>query len=257
MATLERNGARLHYDVEGEGPSILFVHSATSAGNHEWRALVDELSDRYRCIVPDLRGHGRSDHVAGTLGLDQVLDDLRALLVHERIVRPHVVGFSFGAEVALELEVRDPGTVSSLILVSPSTGHPAGVPRSEKTATGWPRSLRDLHEAKHGPEQWRTILEALSADAATRSQIPDAVLAAVGCRMLLVVGAKDQRIRVVQARQLAELNSGARLVVVAGAGHAVHVAQPELFAEEVTAFLADSMAAGSPTTTLDLRPAGE
>ncbi|HEX3841563.1 MAG TPA: alpha/beta hydrolase [Acidimicrobiales bacterium] len=245
MATLERPGVRLHYDVVGDGPAILFVHSATSAGNHEWRTLVDDLSGRYRCIVPDLRGHGQSDHGAGTLGLDQILDDLRALLAHEHIVRPHVVGFSFGAEAALELEVRDPGTVSSLILVSPSIGHPTGVPRSEQIATGWPRSLRDLHEAKHGPEQWRTILETLSADAATRSQIPDEVLSAIGCRMLLVAGSEDQRIRVAQARHLAELNHRARLVVVPGAGHAAHAAEPKLFAEEVTAFLAETAAGTS------------
>ena len=239
MATLELHGVRLHYDIEGDGPPILFVHSATSSGNHEWRALVNALSDRYRCVLPDLRGHGRSDHVAGTLGLDQVLDDLRALLDHEGIARPHVVGFSFGAEVALEMEVRDPGTVASLILVSPSTGHPAGVPRSERTVVGWPRSLRDLHAAKHGPEQWRTILETLSDDASTRNQIPDDLLSAIGCPMLLVVGSEDQHIRVAQARHLAELNDRARLVVVAGAGHAAHAAQPELFTGVVTNFLAD------------------
>jgi pimeloyl-ACP methyl ester carboxylesterase len=239
MATLELHGVRLHYDIEGDGRPVLFVHSATSSGNHEWRALVDALSDRYRCVLPDLRGHGRSDDVAGTLGLDQVLDDLRVLLDHEDIVRPHVVGFSFGAEVALELEVRDPGTVASLILVSPSTGHPTGVPRTERTVVGWPRSLRDLHTAKHGPEQWRTILETLSADAATRVQIPDSLLSAIGCPMLLVVGSEDQRIRVAQARHLAELNGRARLLVVAGAGHAAHAAQPQLFTDAVTGFLTD------------------
>jgi pimeloyl-ACP methyl ester carboxylesterase len=104
----------------------------------------------------------------------------------------------------------------------------------------WPRSLRDLHAAKHGPEQWRTILETLSADASTRSQIPDDLLSAIGCPMLLVVGSEDQRIRVAQARHLAELNGRARLVVVAGVGHAAHAAQPELFTGVVTRFLTDS-----------------
>jgi 3-oxoadipate enol-lactonase len=238
MPALEHQGARLHYDVVGDGPAVLFVHSATSAGHHEWGSLVAQLSDRFRCVVPDLRGHGRSDHVAGTLGLDQVLADLRAILAHEEIVRPHLVGFSFGAEVALEMEVRQPGTVRSLVLVSPGTGHPAGVPRSERSARGWPRSLRDLHEGKHGPDQWRTILDTLSVDAATRNQIPDATLLAIECQMLLVVGSEDQPIRVAQARQLAELNRRARLIVVSGAGHAAHLVDPERFASEVTAFLA-------------------
>jgi 3-oxoadipate enol-lactonase len=237
---LKRDGLRLHYEIEGEGSPILFVHSATSSGSHEWGTLVEKLSDGYRCIVPDLRSHGRSDHVAGNLGLDAVLEDLRALLAHETTAPPHVVGFSFGAEVALELEIRHPGSTKSLTLVSPGTGHPRGVPRSERMAIGWPRSLRDLHLPKHGPDQWRTILDALSADAVTRDQIPDEVLSAIRSPILLVVGSKDQPIRIEQARHLARLNGLAQLVVVDGSGHAAHKARPELVLKEVVSFLAAS-----------------
>lgn len=237
MPALERSGARLHYEVQGDGSPVLLIHSATSTGNYEWDPLVRQLRSSFSCIVPDLRSHGASDHVEGTLGLDEVVSDLRSLIEHLDLGSPHVVGFSFGAEVALEMEIRSPGTAQSLILVSPGTGHSDGVPQVKKSVMRWPRSLRELHIAKHGPDHWRTILETLWADAATRFQVPDGVLEAIGCPMLLVVGSKDQPIRVIQAHHLAEVNARARLVTVEGAGHAVHAADPDLFAEVVAEFL--------------------
>jgi len=167
MPVLERAGARLHYKIEGDGAPVLMVHSATSTGDHEWNALVKRLSPTFCCIVPDLRSHGASDHVDGALGLNEVVQDLRALIAQIDRGRPHIVGFSFGAEVALDMEIQRPGTAESLILVSPGTGHSDGLPEAKEMATRWPRSLRDLHSAKHGPEHWRAILQALADDAAS------------------------------------------------------------------------------------------
>jgi pimeloyl-ACP methyl ester carboxylesterase len=238
MPTLEGAGVRLHYKMEGDGPPVLMVHSATSTGTHEWSALVKRLSPMYCCIVPDLRSHGASDHVDGALGLNEVARDLRALIAHIGRGRPHIVGFSFGAEVALDMEIQQSGTAESLILVSPGTGHSDDVPQSKEMATRWPRSLRDLHSANHGPEHWRAILQALADDAASRVQIADDILSEIGCPMLLVVGSEDQPMRVAQARNLRNLNAQAQLVTMDGAGHAAHAARPDQFADAVVDFLA-------------------
>jgi pimeloyl-ACP methyl ester carboxylesterase len=237
MPVIKRDGTRLHYEIEGNGAPILMIHSATSTGAHEWDALVQRLCSSFRCIVPDLRSHGASDHIDGTLGLDAVANDLRYLISQLRLARPHIVGFSFGAEVALEMEIRWPRTAESLILVSPGTGHSNDVPPAKAMATRWPRSLRELHIDKHGPEHWRTILEALAADAASRRQLPDKILSAINCPVLLVVGSEDQPHRVNQARHLAEVNSRVSLIRMNGAGHAAHAAEPEQFADSVVEFL--------------------
>jgi 3-oxoadipate enol-lactonase len=245
MGTFERNGMQLHYRTEGVGPPVLFIHSATSTGQHDWGDLARALARSHHCVLPDLRSHGRSDHEAGGLGLDEVLEDLRALIEAERLGRPDVIGFSFGAEVALELEVRIPTTVASLTLVSPGTGHSRGVPDPEKLTNWWPQPLRDLHADRHGADHWRTILTTLSDDARGRAQLSDEVLASIGCPMLLIVGSSDQRRRVDQARHLAEVNPRARLVMVEGAGHAVHAQEPAVVQREVEAFLSESPATGT------------
>jgi pimeloyl-ACP methyl ester carboxylesterase len=245
MSEFERNGARLAYDVVGDGPSVLMVHSATSSGDHEWGFLSRALSGSFRCVIPDLRGHGSSDHVPGTLGIDQVVEDLRTLIDHEQLGRPHLIGFSFGAEVALELELRHPGSAASLVLVSPATGHPERVPQMKHMAVRWPLSLQQLHTDKHGPDHWRTILDALSSDAGTRAEIPDALLGTIACPLLVISGSEDQPIRVTQARRLADLNAGAQLSSVAGAGHAAHKADPERFIQAVGSFLQSARTVGA------------
>ena len=258
MPEYERNGARLFYRTTGEGSPVLMVHSATSSGDHEWGSLVGVLADSCRCVVPDLRSHANSDHIAGDLGIGEVVDDLRALIVLADLGRPHVVGFSFGAEVALELEVQYPGSAASLVLVSPATGHSEGVPQSQKMAPRWPSSLRELHIPKHGPDHWRTILDDLSEDAAGRAHIGDKVLADLGCPMLLVSGTEDQPKRVREARRLAELNPRARLVSVEGAGHAAHAQDSRKFAAMVLDFLesAEAMTGTAPGDRLPYREEG-
>src|ERR1700738_2711204 len=58
--TYERDGLTLGYSVMGDGHPILFVHGATATGEFEWGGLAAGLSPGYRCVLPDLRGHGRS-----------------------------------------------------------------------------------------------------------------------------------------------------------------------------------------------------
>jgi len=55
-----RRDAELHYDDIGEGPPVVLLHGVTSTGALEWRGIVGTLADDFRCITPDLRGHGRS-----------------------------------------------------------------------------------------------------------------------------------------------------------------------------------------------------
>jgi pimeloyl-ACP methyl ester carboxylesterase len=137
------------------------------------------------------------------------------------------------------MEIRRPGTAESLTLVSPGTGHSSDVPQAKTMATRWPRSLRNLHTDKHGPEHWRTILEALANDAASRGQLSDEALSAIDCPILLVIGTEDQPYRVNQAQHMTAANARARLIRMDGAGHAAHAADPEQFADCVVKFLTE------------------
>ena len=79
--TYQHDGLTLAYAVVGDGPQpILFVHGATATGEFEWADLAAALGPGYRCILPDLRGHGRSEFRPTATTGDAVRADLRYLI---------------------------------------------------------------------------------------------------------------------------------------------------------------------------------
>src|ERR1700733_1096961 len=248
-STYERDSLTLGYSVVGEGQPILFVHGATATGEFEWGRLAGTLASDYQCVLPDLRGHGRSEFRDSPDVGQSICADLGHLIVHLGLDQPHVVGFSYGSEISLMLELSAPGTARSLVLRSPATGRPSDyrAPRLEHLYRTWPFALRRLHESHHGPEHWRELVTALHVDSVGRSELTTEALAGVGCPVLLVAGALDESTRRAQGRRFAEVNPLARYVELDGAAHAVHHKCPDTFTEVISAFLAevDNERAGS------------
>jgi pimeloyl-ACP methyl ester carboxylesterase len=238
VRSYENDGLCLRYEVLGQGPPVLCVHGATGTGRYEWSDLAAALGDRHRFVVPDLRGHGQSDHQAGNMGIEYVNDDLRQLIEQEKLGQPHLMAFSFGAEAALELEVTRPATSASLVLISPGLGDPkSSVPTREQLEAGWPRSLRRLHAERHGNNHWLDLMMELCERATARPKADAQTLAAIGCPVLLIVGSKDDPRRIRQARVFQAANDKCRMVIVEGARHAVHKERPAEVAAVVGDFL--------------------
>jgi pimeloyl-ACP methyl ester carboxylesterase len=235
------DGLRLHYEVMGHGAPVVLVHGVAGAGLPEWGPLLERLTPRFRCIVFDLRGHGRSDFVPGSLTLDGLRDDLLALCAHERLAGPHVVGFSMGAQCALEAEVHRPGTAGSLVLIGACTGRPCDSDvtpeRAGRPPGAWPPVLRRAHEARHGPDHWRVLYRRLSEDWARRPELGANELASVCCPVLVVQGEGEVKFKRRQARDLEAAAPDVRVHVVAGGDHPIHLQEPEIVGDLVTGFL--------------------
>jgi pimeloyl-ACP methyl ester carboxylesterase len=255
LLSYERDGLTLGYSVVGDGEPILFVHGATATGEFEWGPHAARLASGYRCVLPDLRGHGRSEF-RESVGLGEAIcADLQQLIAHLGLDQPHIVGFSYGSEIALMLELSAPGTARSLVLVSPGTGRPSDyrAPRLEHLYRTWPFALRRLHETHHGPEHWRQLVTALHEDSVDRPELSAEALGGVRCPVLLVAGALDESTRRAQGRRFAEINALARYIELDGAAHAVHHKCADRFAEVISDFLAevDKERAGSHGATED------
>ena len=241
LSTWHRAGVELGYAVIGDGPPVLFVHGATATGRFEWTTLASQLAPRYRCILPDLRGHGRSAFPDVALTGDEICADLHWLIAKLGLDRPHLVGFSYGSEIALMLELSAPGTARSLVQLSPGTGRPSDYrrPSLESLHRNWPHSLKRLHNDRHGPDHWRRLVAALHEDSVNRQEFSLDQLAAVGCPILLLAGARDEATRRAQGLRFAEANARARYIQIDGAAHAAHHERPELVAALIGDFLAD------------------
>ena len=111
------NDVRLGYGDRGRKheTAVLLVHGFP-LDRRLWAAQADALANMTRVITPDLRGHGRSQALAGPYTMEQHADDLAALLDHLKIRRAVVVGLSMGGYVAFAFWRRHPERVQSLIL---------------------------------------------------------------------------------------------------------------------------------------------
>jgi len=238
VSIYKHDGLSLHYDVVGSGPSVLCVHGASGTGAYEWSKLASALDDRYRMILPDLRGHGSSDYRAGEISIELVNGDLLALIEHEGAARPHVLGFSFGSEVVLDLELTNPGTCASLVLLSPGLGDPrSSVPTREQLVAGWPKTLRRLHVDQHGDDHWLELMVELCERARRRPKADLGALAEIACPILLIVGDQDDPRRVRQANLLVATHPRCTLVTVEGGRHAVHKDRADQVAAAIGGFL--------------------
>jgi 3-oxoadipate enol-lactonase len=112
---LQNEGARLRYRDEGRGDAVIFVHGWT-LDLDMWEPQVAALSDAYRIIRFDRRGHGLS---SGRPSLSQDLADLHALCRHLGLRHTAMVGMSQGARSALNFSSGSPATISCLILDGP------------------------------------------------------------------------------------------------------------------------------------------
>jgi pimeloyl-ACP methyl ester carboxylesterase len=104
-------------------PTIVFLH-ATRLTGAQWARQVADLSDEFRCLTPDLPGHGTAAEIPFTL--DGAADRVAGLIERFAGGRAIVVGLSLGAYVAMDLAARRPELVAGLVLAG-ATVEPRGV----------------------------------------------------------------------------------------------------------------------------------
>src|SRR5580698_2271534 len=124
----ESDGARLGYRDTGSGPPLVFLHPTPLDGEY-WRPLIEDLAG-VRAIVPDFRGHGRSElgqnlpvglfnraPEAPVLTISQLATDILALLDHLELPEAVFAGCSIGGYVLLEMWRRAPRRMQGLVFV--------------------------------------------------------------------------------------------------------------------------------------------
>ena len=171
--TVALGNRQIHLHEFGAGPPVLMLHGGGpgASGLSNYARNIDALAGRFRVLVPDLPGYGRSSKGVNS---DDPFGDLAAamlaLLDALGIDRAHVVGNSLGGACALRMAMEQPGRVDRMVLMGPG-----GIGISQAAPTGGLKRLLGYY-AGEGPtlEKLRTfICEDLVFDG---SRIPEAVL---------------------------------------------------------------------------------
>ena len=112
---LERPGARLAYEVTGDGPAVVLVHGF-GLDRRMWDPQAEHLAARFRVVRYDCRGFGASGPFDPAVPYTHA-GDLVALLDHLAIGDAALVGLSFGGRVVLQAALAAPARVRGLVLL--------------------------------------------------------------------------------------------------------------------------------------------
>ena len=126
--------ALLHVTECGSGPqALVFLHYFGGSGR-VWRQVAALLADRWRCVMPDLRGFGNSDAITDPYSVNDAADEVLALVSALKIEHFGLVGHSMGGKIALVVAARQPPGLSHLVLLAPSPPTPEPMSASERAS---------------------------------------------------------------------------------------------------------------------------
>jgi pimeloyl-[acyl-carrier protein] methyl ester esterase len=94
------DGTSIYFTSEGTGDPVVFLHGWSLCGG-VWESQRDELSTDYRCIIPDLRGHGNSSQSCTGYGMKEFSTDLEELFEHLDLNEVTLVCWSFSTAIAM------------------------------------------------------------------------------------------------------------------------------------------------------------
>jgi 3-oxoadipate enol-lactonase len=254
------NGIAVHYELDGpaNAPVVTMSHSLATDLSM-WDPTVPALSDRFRVLRYDTRGHGTTDAPSGAYRLEQLADDAQALLETLGIARTHWVGLSMGGMIGQTFALRAPQLLASLALCDTASRIP-----DDARAT-WDDRIRIAETQGMEPLVEPTLARWFTAPfRAHRKDVVDRVAAMIrstptagysGCchaikrldlterlraiqmPTFIIVGADDPGTPVAASEAMHERIAGSTLDILASAAHLSNMEQPEAFNRALVRFL--------------------
>ena len=124
MPTVNANGCNFHYEMQGEGPDLVFVHGEIH-GLEYWEHQLPDLARDHRCFAYNRRGHAGTQLTNYGFSLVNQTRDLGQLIDHFDIEQPVIVAVAFGTTIAANYAIQNPGRVKGLVLAAWSEMHEA------------------------------------------------------------------------------------------------------------------------------------
>ena len=258
------NGVTIHYESYGSGfPLILAYGLGGNTG--QWQPQVVALSEGYRLILWDPRGHGQSESPPrrDQYSLDISADDLHGLMDHLDLPKAYVGGLSMGGAIATRFTLAHPERVAALLIIDSATASGIPLPTAVKASLEKNVELASAQgmeavadhaiaaspniagRVRQGPEAVRAIRKVIVANspigyANTVQAILDSDsitdrLPQIKVPTLVLVGDEDTALPAAHVTH--ERIASSELVIIPNAGHLSNLEQPDAFNRAMLKFL--------------------
>jgi pimeloyl-ACP methyl ester carboxylesterase len=242
------NGLPLYYEIHGQGQPLVLLPGGILTVGLTFGPVIGPLAQDHQVICVEPQGHGHTPDIDRKLSMDQLADDVAALLRHLGIGRASVMGFSLGGMIALDLAIRYPAMVGNLVLISApyrSDGfHPET--RPEQVATSGSARLpteaeRDVWEAEYrrvapDPDHFLALQDRVGPLVNDFEGWPAGDMRSLRARTLILAGDTDF-IRLEHAIEMFQLIPDAQLAVLPNCLHMDMTRRPDQLLAIVGPFL--------------------
>ncbi|EIW9477234.1 MULTISPECIES: alpha/beta fold hydrolase [Klebsiella] len=244
-----------HVDVQGpeNAKTVILLHSL-GTDMHLWDLQMPRLTERYRVVRLDIRGHGLSAVDALPFSMEDLADDVIAVVDHLNINKFYVVGVSIGGTIAQWIGFKLPQRVQGMVIIDTSLVNAA-------PPSLWRARAEDVFQ--HGLEHlergiisnWVTpqFIDSPEADGLRKMLRNTTVEAFSGCSLaiadtdltnmdihgvsaVIVRGAEDKLTPQDYAQRLAKKRN-AELHVIPGASHLPNLEKPDALTDEIITFI--------------------
>ena len=257
---MKSNGIDIHYQIEGadNGPWLTLSHSL-ACNLHMWDDQMAALTQQYKVLRFDTRGHGQSSAPAGDYTLEQMADDVKGLFDALHITRTHWVGLSMGGMIGQTFALKYPDVFQSLVLADTTSRRPPNAAQMwgeriaaarakgmagvlDTTLARWftepYRNTRQDVMARIGEQILSTPVDGFSGACAAIARVNTLDrLKEIQCPVFIIVGEEDHGTPPEMARAIHENLSGSKLLIIQSAAHLSNVEQAEVFNRALMEFL--------------------
>ncbi len=244
MLAVRVGECEVSFERVGSGPPLVLVHGAVE-DHRTWQPQMPDLAGVATVVAWDEPGCGASDDPPGDADLRWLAGALAAVVA--TVGPAHVLGFSWGGTVVLELWRQRPDLVRSLVLAGTYAGWRGSLPAAEiERRVADAGDVPDVFAGPPSPEA-EALLEDMASEARpatiqrnlalmAAADLSD-VLPTITVPTLLLWGEQDARSTRTVARQFEAAIPDARLQLLPGAGHVANLEQPAAFTRAVRDWL--------------------
>lgn len=130
MPMLQHTDTTLHFERLGEGPTLT-ICGGLGDSHRNWQLLMQKLAQDFDVLYVQNRGAGQSSRPNQAYGIADMASDIAHVLTEQNITSTHLLGFSMGGRIALQLALSQPQLLQKMILVSSAPGWYAPHPPNE------------------------------------------------------------------------------------------------------------------------------
>ncbi len=229
------NGINFYYEIYGDGEPLILIH-----GNGDsiagMTAQIEYFSKKYRVIVADSRGHGKSGLNIDHLNYEQMMEDWNGLLDHLSITNTHIFGWSDGGILGLLLAIKYPEKINKMAIMGTNLrpDQTAVQPWAKPMLEDAVREVEEMIAKKDVSKDW-AIQKQLLKLVMTQPNIETSQLHKIKTPVLVIAGDRDV-IREEHTIEIFQNLENSQLAILPGHTHFAPAIDPISFNELLRAF---------------------